>query len=36
MLRNARLTPVQWFGDYTGAPYDPDHSKRMIIVSRAG
>jgi SAM-dependent methyltransferase len=35
MLYDAGLSPVHWFGDYNGAPYDPDRSTRMLVISQA-
>lgn len=35
MLRSAGFEPALWFGDYSGAPYDPETSERMLVISRA-
>ena len=35
MLYDAGLSPVHWFGSYDGAPYDPERSERMLVVSQA-
>lgn len=35
MLYDAGLSPVHWFGDYDGTPYDPERSERMLVISQA-
>jgi hypothetical protein len=35
LLRSVGLTPVAWYGEYDGSPFDPENSRRMFIVSRA-
>jgi SAM-dependent methyltransferase len=34
LLVTAGFTPVQWFGDYYGAEFDAENSKRMLVISR--
>lgn len=34
LLREAGLLPTHWYGDYAGLPFDPERSRRMIIVSK--
>jgi SAM-dependent methyltransferase len=35
MLADAGLVPVQWFGDYHGSAFHPQHSARMLVIARA-
>lgn len=34
MLIRAGFEPIQWFGSFDGAPFDPHDSGRMIVVAR--
>ena len=34
LLREAGFLPTHWYGDYAGLPFDPERSRRMIIVSK--
>jgi len=34
LLREAGFLPTHWFGDYAGLPFDPERSRRMIIVNK--
>ncbi len=34
MLFDSGFSPVHWFGDYDGTPFDPASSERMLVVSR--
>ena len=34
LLETAGFTPVHWFGDYHGADFEPESSKRMLVISR--
>lgn len=35
MLNDAGLVPVQWFGDYHGSAFHPQHSSRMLVIAQA-
>lgn len=34
LLREAGFLPTHWYGDYAGLPFDPERSRRMIIISK--
>lgn len=34
LLETAGFTPLHWFGDYHGAEFEPEHSPRMLVISR--
>lgn len=34
LLREAGFLPTHWFGDYAGLPFDPERSRRMIIINK--
>lgn len=36
MLREAKLEPAFWFGDYDGSAFDPESSRRMLVIAQAG
>ena len=34
MVREAGFLPTHWYGDYAGQPFDPEKSRRMIVICK--